>query len=76
MIKQLARPTSDEEAEAFVANSDLTEYDLSGMRMVRFKCQLDSEAGQFALAANAAGPREDLGRSGGRYVSALHLVGA
>ncbi|MGA9868162.1 MAG: CopG family antitoxin [Acetobacteraceae bacterium] len=34
---------SDKEAEDFVANSDLTEYDLSRMRMVRFEFQPKSE---------------------------------
>jgi predicted DNA binding CopG/RHH family protein len=40
MKKPLPRLKSDKEAEAFVAKSDLTEYDLSGMmRMVRFEFQ-------------------------------------
>jgi predicted DNA binding CopG/RHH family protein len=43
MKKQLPKLTSDKEAEEFVANSDLTEYDLSGMRMVRFEFQPKSE---------------------------------
>ena len=43
MKKPLPKLTSDEEAEEFVANSDLTEYDLSGMRMVRFEFQPKSE---------------------------------
>jgi len=34
---------SDEEAEAFVANADLTDYDLSGLRMVRFEFQPKTE---------------------------------
>jgi predicted DNA binding CopG/RHH family protein len=37
MKKQLPTLTSDEEAEAFVANADLTEYDLSGMVSMRFE---------------------------------------
>ena len=43
MTKPLPKLTSDQEAEAFVANSDLTKYDLSGMRMVRFEFQPKSE---------------------------------
>ena len=43
MKKPLPELTTDEEAEEFVANSDLTEYDLSGMRMVRFEFQPKSE---------------------------------
>ena len=34
---------SDEEAENFVAEADLTEFDLSGMRPVRFEFQPKSE---------------------------------
>ena len=43
MKKKLPKLRSDKEAEAFVAKSDLTEYDLSGMRMVRFEFQPKSE---------------------------------
>jgi predicted DNA binding CopG/RHH family protein len=43
MKKKLPVLKSDKEAEEFVANSDLTEYDLSGMRMVRFEFQPKSE---------------------------------
>ena len=43
MKKKLPKLRSDKEAEAFVANSDLTDYDLSGMRMVRFEFQPKSE---------------------------------
>ena len=35
--KQLPPLRSDEEAEAFVANADLTEYDLSGFRPAHFE---------------------------------------
>ncbi len=37
MKKKLPELHSDAEAEAFVADSDLTEYDLSQLRMVRFE---------------------------------------
>jgi predicted DNA binding CopG/RHH family protein len=43
MKEKLPKLRSDKEAEDFVANSDLTEYDLSGMRMVRFEFQPKSE---------------------------------
>jgi CopG antitoxin of type II toxin-antitoxin system len=35
--KKLPTLTSDEAAEDFVANSDLTEYDLSSGQMIRFE---------------------------------------
>jgi len=43
MKKKLPDLKSDNEAEEFVANSDLTEYDLSGMRIMRFEFQPKSE---------------------------------
>ncbi len=43
MKKKLPKLRSDKEAETFVAKSDLTEYDLSGMRMMRFEFQPKSE---------------------------------
>lgn len=43
MKKKLPKLHSDEEAEAFVANADLTDYDLSEMRTVQFEFQPKSE---------------------------------
>ena len=43
MKKSLPMLTSDKEAEEFVATADLTDYDLSNMRMVRFEFQPKSE---------------------------------
>jgi predicted DNA binding CopG/RHH family protein len=43
MKKQLPVLNSDEAAEAFVANSDLTEYDLSAFRQVEFEFQPKTE---------------------------------
>ena len=43
MKKKLPRLQTDEEAEEFVANSDLTEYDLSEFRTVLFEFQPKSE---------------------------------
>ena len=43
MKKKLPRFKSDKEAEEFVAKADLTEYDLSGMRPIRFEFQPKSE---------------------------------
>jgi len=43
MKKKLPRLRSDKEAEKFVAQSDLTEYDLSEMKTVRFEFQPKSE---------------------------------
>jgi predicted DNA binding CopG/RHH family protein len=43
MKKKLPKLRTDEEAEEFVANSDLTEYDLSEMREVRFEFEPKTE---------------------------------
>ena len=42
-LKKLPKLRSDKAAEEFVANSDLTEYDLSGGEIVRFEFQPKSE---------------------------------
>jgi len=43
MKKPLPELRSDDEAEAFVATADLTDYDLSQMRLVQFEFQPKSE---------------------------------
>jgi predicted DNA binding CopG/RHH family protein len=43
MKKKLPKLQTDEEAEEFVANSDLTEYDLSESRSILFEFQPKSE---------------------------------
>jgi predicted DNA binding CopG/RHH family protein len=43
MKKKLPRLNSDEAAETFIATADLSEYDFSGMEMVRFEFQPKTE---------------------------------
>jgi predicted DNA binding CopG/RHH family protein len=43
MKKKLPKLQTDEEAEEFVANADLTEYDLSEFRTILFEFQPKSE---------------------------------
>jgi predicted DNA binding CopG/RHH family protein len=43
MKKKLPRLKSDKQAEEFVEKTDLTEYDLSGMRPLRFEFQPKTE---------------------------------
>jgi predicted DNA binding CopG/RHH family protein len=43
MKRKLPRLKSDKEAEEFVDKADLTEYDLSGMRPIRFEFQPKTE---------------------------------
>ena len=42
-MKKLPRLKSDKAAEDFVANADLTDYDLSAMRVVQFEFEPKSE---------------------------------
>jgi predicted DNA binding CopG/RHH family protein len=43
MNKRLPKLNSDLEAEAFVADADLTDYELGSMRLVRFEFQPKDE---------------------------------
>ncbi len=51
MKKKLPKLKSDREAEEFVAKADLTDYDLSGLRMARFEFQPKSERVNMRLPA-------------------------
>ena len=51
MKKKLPEIRSDKAAEAFVAGADLTEYDLSGMREVRFEFEPKSARVNMRLPA-------------------------
>jgi len=42
-MKKLPKLRTDKSAEDFAANSDLTEYDLSNMRLVRFEFEPKTE---------------------------------
>lgn len=66
MKRSLPKFKTDEEAERFVAESDLTEYDLSGMRLVRFEFEPKSERVNMRLqkslldAVKAAAAKEGI----------------
>jgi predicted DNA binding CopG/RHH family protein len=51
-LKKLPVLRTDEEAEDFVANSDLSEYDLSGMRLVRFEFEPKTERVNMRLPSS------------------------
>ncbi len=53
MTKPLPTLQTDEEAEAFVGESDLTNYDLSGMRLIRFEFQPKGERQALEQAVRA-----------------------
>jgi predicted DNA binding CopG/RHH family protein len=50
--KQMPSLGSDEAAEAFVANADLTEYDLSGFKPMRFEIEPKSASLNMRLPAS------------------------
>jgi predicted DNA binding CopG/RHH family protein len=62
MKKKLPRLKTDPGAEEFVAKADLTDYDLSGMRTVRFEFQPKSERVNMRLP----GPLLDAVRASAR----------
>lgn len=47
MKKKIPHFESDEQAETFVANADLTQYDLTGARLVHF--EFDKKAAQINM---------------------------
>ncbi|HOT83979.1 MAG TPA: BrnA antitoxin family protein [Candidatus Defluviicoccus seviourii] len=47
MKKKIPRFETDEEAEAFVATADLTQYDLTGARLVHF--EFEKKAAQINM---------------------------
>ena len=49
MKKQFPTLRTDEEAEDFIANSDLTEYDLSGLVAMRFELKPKDKAVSLRL---------------------------
>jgi len=53
-MKSKAMPSlrSDKEAESFVANADLTEYDLSGFKPMRFEVEPKSASLNMRLPAS------------------------
>lgn len=51
-LKKLPVLKTDKEAEDFVANADLSEYDLSGMRLVRFEFQPKAERVNMRLPSS------------------------
>lgn len=51
MKKKLPTLTNDAEAEAFVANADLREYDLTGMVPVRFELKPKDKSVNLRLPA-------------------------
>lgn len=69
--KQLPVLTSDAEAEAFVANSDLTEYDLSGLVPMRFEMKPKDKAVNLTLFEAV---RERANTSGIRYQRVVRMA--
>ena len=60
-LKPMPRLRTDEEAERFVAEADLTEYDLSGFKPMRFELRRKDRTVSLRLPVRAAGG----GRAGG-----------
>ena len=68
MKKKLPILTTDKEAEDFIDNADLTEYDLSELTPVRFKFQLKERSITMRLSEPLLEAiKEEAGRSGMPY---------
>jgi hypothetical protein len=52
MKKKISTFKSDEEAEAFVASADLTDYDLPGARLVRFELKRKASPSIFGFPSS------------------------
>jgi CopG antitoxin of type II toxin-antitoxin system len=76
MKKKLPRLQSDEEAEEFVANADLADYDLSDLRTVLFRIPAENRAYKYALAEAAARSRQGVGNKGWGTLSTFHSASA
>jgi predicted DNA binding CopG/RHH family protein len=75
MKKPLPVLATDEDAEEFVANSDLTDYDLSGLRQVKFEYQAKTERINMRLPAPLlAAVRDAAARSGIPYQRYIRQV--
>jgi hypothetical protein len=55
MKKPIEKFKTDSEAEEFVANADLTDYNLSGGQIVRFRDAAEGQSGEPEAAREAAG---------------------
>jgi hypothetical protein len=77
MKKKLPRLRSDREAEKFVATADLTEYDLTGLRTVRFGFQPKSErlkAHHDEIEAKLRQARESTARGEAKNLEPLSVL--
>jgi predicted DNA binding CopG/RHH family protein len=76
MKKKLPRLKTDRDAEDLVANAELTEYDLSGMRVVRFKFQPKSERVNMRLPKSLLDAVKASAARAGVPLPAVHPAGA
>jgi len=63
---------TDKEAQDFLANADLTEYDLSKMQMVRFEFQPKTERVNMRLPGPLLDDCQGHSKEGGRTVPTIH----
>ena len=72
MKKKLPALKSDKAAEEFVAKADLTEYDLTEMKTVRFEFQPKTERVNMRLPRELLKAVRTMRRQGRNALSALH----
>jgi predicted DNA binding CopG/RHH family protein len=75
MKKKIPTFKSDREAEAFVATSDLSEYDLSGAQLVRFEMKPKDKSINLRLPEQLlAAVRTEAQRAGMPYQRFIRLM--
>ena len=75
MKKPVPTFKTDKEAEEFVANADLSDYDLSGGEIVRFEMRSKDKAVSLRAAREALGCGSRSGQTPGRPLPAIHPHG-
>jgi predicted DNA binding CopG/RHH family protein len=73
-LKPMPPLNSDEEAERFVAEADLTEYDLSGFEPMRFELRRKDKTVSLRLPSELLDAAKEAAARGGHPVSALHAA--
>ena len=71
-LKKLPVLLTDEDAERFIETADLSEYDLSGFRPMRFEFAPEDERREHAPAVGATGRGQGASTAARAALSALH----
>jgi hypothetical protein len=76
MKKKIPTFNTDEDAERFVESADLSEYDLSGAKSVRFEFEKKRRTGKYAPAEKSCGRVERTREAARHSLSAIYQGGS